>query len=177
MGKETKKHFDYALLLPIALILIEIIVAALLPIFGYEIPEFLSIFLIFLGVYLLMQIAQQLLMKQQLKKGAAGLEKAIQLAGSAQYAEAIKTLKEIIFFLPREQYLEALAKLEEIYLAQKMPDAVQEIKHIQSESLALFDILKTANRISRSDRRSTQTRTSQLRKQIKALPENKVKEN
>ena len=72
MTEENKKRIDMSLVLPIGLILIEVIAVIGLMGFFYEISEFLSAFLIFLGIFLVLQIAQQLLLKQQIKKAARG---------------------------------------------------------------------------------------------------------
>ncbi len=171
MTEENKKRIDMSLVLPIGLILIEVIAVIGLMGFGYEISEFLSAFLIFLGIFLVLQIAQQLLLKQQIKKAATGAKRAVELADSDQPMEAIKAWKDVIFSLPKEKYLDALARMGKIYQAQEMTNAVQKVKDIHAESIALFDMSQNVRRTSQKDRHDFQSRTSKLRQMVQELPE------
>ena len=171
MTEENKKRIDMSLVLPIGLILIEVIAVIGLMVLGYEIPKFLSSFLIFLDIFLVLQIAQQLLLKHQIKKATLETKRAIELADSDQPMEAIKTWKDVILSLPKEKYLDALARMGKIYQAQEMTNAVQKVKDIHAESIALFDLSQNIKRTSQKDQHDFQSMTSKLRQMVQELPE------
>lgn len=170
MKEKNNNRVNLALLLPLGLLIIEIIVVVVLLGSGYEISEFLFIFLIFLALFLLYQISRQLWIGWQMKKAIAGLERAEELADSGKPLEAIKQWKQILLNLPQEKYLDVLHRMEETYDTQDMTKAVQQVRAIQSESIEFFEMTKVAKNFTPQDRRKWQARAYELQKMIKALP-------
>ena len=170
MTEENNNRINLALLLPLGLLIIEIIAVVVLLGSGYEISEFLFIFLSFLALFLIYQISRQVWVGRQMKKAIAGMEKAKGLIDTKKPLEAIKQWKKILLNLPQEEYLDVLTRMEKIYDSQEMTKAVQQIRAIQSESIEFFQMTKVAKNLTQKDRRKWQTQAFELQKMIRALP-------
>jgi hypothetical protein len=171
MVKEDKKQVDLSLILPFGLVLFEIITVVVMLALGYTISGFLAAFLVFLSVYLILQIVRQLLVRLQTKKAISGISKAAELVDSGQPMEAIKQWKKVIFNLPREEYVKALAKMEELYRAQDMTPAVQKTRDIRSMTFALINMRNGTQNMIFTKQRDFLSRVSALHKMIQDLPE------
>lgn len=173
MSEENKKQLNLSLLLPAGLLLLEIIVILVMLATGYEITGFLLSFFILLAFFLIYQIARQQINNWQIKQAVKKIGQGKALADSNQPMQAIKLWKELLLKIPREKYLIVLEMMEETYQEQDMNEAVQQVKAIRSESVEFFEMTQGIERFTRRDQRKWKARAFELRKMIKALPEEK----
>jgi hypothetical protein len=167
----NKTSINWALLLPIGLLLLEAIAVIVLIISGYEISQVLFFFLIFLAIFLVFQIFRQLSTLWRVKHASSQLMQAQALIDSDQPMEAIKLLKEALFSLTESDYLSALKLMEQTYAKENMDDAVAQINAIHTESVHLFDMRKQVQRFTQQDRHNWQVQADKVRKMIQGLPE------
>lgn len=171
MTEENKKGINLNLILPAGLLLLLVIVFVVLVVAGYQITQFLFYFFLLLGIFLVFQVAKQLITEWRVKQAIKKIDDADLLAESGQPMEAIKLWKNLLLSLPKDQYLEVLRKMEETYQDQNMTKAVEQVKAIFSESLTYFKMAKGADRGTPKDKQDWRTRAYELRNMIKALPE------
>jgi isoprenylcysteine carboxyl methyltransferase (ICMT) family protein YpbQ len=108
---QNKTSINWALLLPIGLLLLEAIAVMVMITSGYEISQVLFFFLIFLAIFLVYQIIRQLSTLWRVKLASSQLTQAQALIDSDQSFLAITLLKEALFSLPESDYLSALKLL------------------------------------------------------------------
>ena len=171
MTDQQNPKINTALLLPIGLLILEVIAVLVLITTGYEITTSLTIFLIFLGFFLLYQIVRQVIVLVRVRGAVAKMADAKRLADSGKPLEAIKAWKKLLLNLPKEDYLQVLSLVKETYQALEMHRAVQKVKTIQNKSDDFFEMLKNADRYAKEDRRQFQSQAMELRQMIKSLPE------
>jgi hypothetical protein len=168
---KNKTSINWALMLPIGLLLLEAIAVLVLITAGYQINQVLFFFLIFLAIFLVYQISRQLSIQWRVKHASSQLMQAQALIDSEKPMEAIKLLKEALFSLPESDYLSALKLMEQTYTKENMGDAVTQINAIQSESIQLFDMRKKAQRFTQQDKHDWQVQADKVRKMIQGLPD------
>lgn len=174
MAERPKKQPNWPLLMPIGLLLLEIIVFAVMRLVNFEITQYLFYFFILLGLFLIYQIAKQLITLWRVKSAVKQLEATNQLAESGQAMAAIKQWKKLLMSLPRDKYLEVLALIEATYQKEDMPKAVQQVRLVHSESIEFFELAASTQRATAKDRQEWQNQAYELRNMIKALPESKI---
>ncbi len=170
MAEENKIQRNLSLILPLGLLVVEVIVVVVLLGSGYQITEFLFVFLILMGLFLIYQISLQLWLGRQLKKAMTGLEKAELLIESEKPLEAIEQWKRVLLSLPKEKYLDVLVKMEQAYESQNMVAANQQVRLIQSKSIEFFEMTSVAKNLSPDDRRKWQAEAVELKEMIRTLP-------
>ena len=171
MRNKNKTSINWALLLPIALLLLEVIAVLVLITAGYEINQVLFFFLIFLAIFLVYQVFRQLSTIWRVKNAASHVKQAKAMIDSDQPVRAILLLKEALFSLPEVEYLSALKLMEQIYAKEDMDDAVAQTKAILSESLHLFEMKKKPQKFTQQDKNDWRVQADKLRTMIQGLPE------
>jgi hypothetical protein len=170
MAKNKKRRLDLPLLLPIGLLLLEIIVFVVLILTGFEITQYLLYFFIILGVYLIYQIARQVITRWRVAKAVRKAEEAQKLADSDQPLEAISIWKKSLLQLPRDNYLETLDRMKTVYESLEMTPAVQQVEAILAKSREFFEMPRNYRQMSREDRDNWRNKALELRKMIDKLP-------
>jgi len=170
MAENNQQRLNLRLILPIALLLVELIVVIVLLVAGYEITTLLTYFFILLAVFLIYQIGRQLILRWRIQRAITKIEDADKLAQAGHTLDAIRLWKSLLFSLPRDHFLSVLSKMKGAYQNQGMEEAVQQINAIHSESVEYFQMINTVEKPTPKDRRDWQARAFELQNMIKALP-------
>mgnify|MGYP001097942449 CR=1 FL=1 len=170
MTQETKIKVKLDILLPAGLLGIEIVVVSGLLIGGYQLPQLVSTFFVFSGIYCLYQIVRQLMTQFQVNQAINRIKDAEKLAAEGHLVEAVRLWKSLLLKLPKEQFLSVLSKMKRTYHSLGMDKAVQQIKTIHSESMEFFKKVGKVDRPTKQDQQEWQDRAFKLRKLIQDLP-------
>ena len=119
---QNKSSINWALLIPLGLLLLEAIAVMVMITSGYEISQVLFFFLIFLAIFLVYQIFRQLSTQWRVKHATSQLTQAQALIDSDKPLEAITLLKEALFSLAESDYLTALNLMNDTYASYFPPD-------------------------------------------------------
>lgn len=171
MAEPDEKRINWPLLLPIGLLMVEIIAVIVMLALNTTITQYLFFFLLLLSLFLIYQIAKQLIMNHRLTKMVAEMAAAEELADTGKPMEAVKAWKKLLPALPREAYLEVLDQLEDTYMQMEMSKAAKQVKTIHSESIEFFNATENVRRMNMQDRQTLQARLNAIRAMILALPE------
>ena len=142
MTPNKEKSVNFSLFLPLALLILEIIAVILLVLTGYEITPFLMFFLILLGVFLLYQIGRQLIARWRINQAVTKIKEAQALADAGELLKAITLWKSLLLSLPEAHFFDVLNRMENAYEKVQMQEAVQQVRAIQSESPAFFEMTR-----------------------------------
>lgn len=170
---QNKSSINWALLIPLGLLLLEAIAVMVMITSGYEISQVLFFFLIFLAIFLVYQIFRQLSTQWRVKHATSQLTQAQALIDSDKPLEAITLLKEALFSLAESDYLAALNLMNDTYAKENMDDAVAQISAIHTESIHLFKMRQQQQRFTEQDKHKWRVQADKLRNMIQGLPEHK----
>ena len=171
MTEKTKPSLNWALILPIGLLVIEIIVFFVMRIADLYISEFLFYFFILLALFLIYQISKQLTTTMRVQRALHKFKEAESLAQSGQHFAALRLWKRLLFSLPQDKYLQVLNLMEATYHNLGMAAGEQQVKAIRSESIEFFETARRTEKPTMQDRQNWQRKTLELRAMINALPE------
>jgi len=171
MSEQSKLPLDLNLILPAALLILEVIAIIILVLTGYKITQFLLIFFILLGAFLVFQVGRQLFARWRIHQAVTKVKEGQMLADAGKNLRAVRLWKSLLFSLPEKGFFDVLQRIASAYKEEDMPEAVQQAHAIQAESRGFFEMTRNLRKATPKDRRNWKARALELQKMIKALPE------
>ena len=171
MNDDNQKTLDLRLILPSSLLILEAVALIILLASGYEITQFLLLFFILLGAFLVFQVGRQLVARWRFRQAVTKIKEGQALADAGKNLQAIQLWKSLLLSLPKEHFIDVLQRMETAYDDENMNEAFQQVEAILAESKDFFKLTNKRRKATAQDRRDWKAQAFKLQKMIKVLPE------